>query len=158
MAGGGTGVKLAYGEQTLVLGNIPDEQAVHLGYLYHPNDDEHVRHVIRCVIAPYFARWDDESKAEARKLWAEVIVKREEEWLILAWEADLPPVNLPDEPLRFAQILWEELFPGEDPQDHVPPPDAEPDPAPTSCNRMRVTPPEGPEILPNLLDLPRSSS
>jgi hypothetical protein len=142
----------AYVEQLLVLGNIPDEQAAELGIAYDPNDERHIRHVIRCVIAPYFARWDTTSQNEARTTLAEVIVSEEDEWLIDAWEADLPPVDLPDEPLRFVTILWDELFGGQDPAEHVDH-EAEVDADPTVCNRMRVTAADGPEIAPDLLEL-----
>lgn len=64
-----------------------------------------------------------------------------------------PPVNLPREPLRFAQILWEELWPGEDPSSHYDP-TAQVDPDPTACKGMRVAPAQESEITPNLLDLP----
>lgn len=150
-------MKLAYGEQLLVFGNLPEDLAAEFGLAYQSCDDRDVRHAIRCIIAPYFARWDDDSKAEARKVWAEVLVGREEEWLTIAWEADLPPVDLPREPLHFAELLWEELWPGEDPAAYVEP-NSEIDPDPTACNRMRVAPADGPEIAPNLLPLPSGSA
>jgi hypothetical protein len=146
-------VKLAYAEQLLVFGCVPDDIAAQFGLAYDSDDDRDVRHAIRCIVAPYFARWDDESKAEARKVWAELLISGDDEWLADAWEADLPPVDLPREPLRFAQLLWEELWPGEDPATYHEP-DAEIDPDPTACNRMRVAPARGPEIAPDLLDLP----
>lgn len=144
-----------YVEQLLVLGNIPDDQAVELGIAYRHDNDDHVRHVIASVIAPYFSRWDDESKAHARSALALVLAEDEEQWFVDAWEADLPPVSLPSEPLRFAQLLWEQLFPGDDPEAVVPvDADVVVDADPTACNRMRVAPTDGPEIAADLLDLP----
>ena len=147
-----------YVEQLLVLGNLLDGVAAQLGIAYRPDDDAHVRHVIRSVIAPYFARWDDESKQHARNALALVLAEDEEQWLVDAWEADLPPVSLPSWPLRFAELLWGELFGDDDPEQVVPvDADVEVDADPTACNRMRVSPAQAPEISAGVLDLPSSA-
>lgn len=146
-------VYTAFGEQLFNLGGIPDQQAAELGIAYDPEDERHMRHVIRCVMAPYFHRWDKHSQQALRPVLAEVIVEHDAEWLGNAWEADLPPVSLPSDPVRFIQVLWDELWPGEDPAAYVLP-DAEVDADPTICNQMRVAPAKAPEVCLDLLDLP----
>lgn len=146
-------MRLAYGEQLLIFGCIPDDLAAEFAAAYDPDDEAHIRHAIRCVIVPYFRRWDPPSQAEARKVWAEVLANREEEWMLGAWEADLPPIDLPRKPRRFAKILWDELWPGDNPRKFVTR-GSEIDPDPLACNDMRVAPADGPEIDPDLLNLP----
>ncbi len=144
-----------YGEQVLNLGSLPDALTSQLGLRVDPDNDAHLRHVITKVIKPYFERWDDDSKRELQWTLAVVLVDDDTDWMIDAWEADLPPFDLPDPPRHFFELLYEELF-GDTAFEGVVRSlkNLDIDDDPTACNRMRVAPSDEPDIPDDLLPLP----
>lgn len=144
-----------YAAQALNLGSLSDELESQLGLKVNPANDEHLRHVIRVMIAPYVARWDDESKLHLQRILALGLESHEEEWFVGLWEGDLAPFDLTSPPHHFFELLYEELFGDRDYTAVVPDvDDTELDWDPTACDRMRVAPTVAPEVPDDLLALP----
>ena len=136
-----TTVHPVYLDQLIVVGELDDHEAAELALRYDPNDETHMRALIRAVITPYFQRWDDDSKTEVQRVLALSLLDPSETYFAGVWEGDLPPVDLPDPPSRFFRLLWDELFGDTSPAAVLPDwQDVQIDTDPTACNRMRVAP------------------
>ena len=148
-----------YAEQVLNLGSLPDQLESDLGLAVDPRNDDHLRHVIRKVIAPYFARWDEESQHHLQRILALGLLQNDEVWFTRVWESDLPPFDLTDPPRHFFELLWDELFGATRPEEIVVDiTSAEIDFDPTACNRMRVAPSDSPDFPPDVLPVPSPSN
>ena len=145
-----------YAAQVLNLGSLSDDLESELGRTVDPANDEHLRHVIRKMVAPYFERWDDQSKLHLQRILAlGLLESHEQDWFVGLWEGDLAPFDLTDPPHHFFELLYEELF-GDRDYDAVIPDinDTELDFDPTACNSMRVAPSDAPDLPPDLLPVP----
>jgi hypothetical protein len=96
-----------------LVGGADDDEAVEKYKSFDANDACAVRFLIRELIVPHVARFDDAGIARIKLAMRYYLTKRDSKW-DRVFNSILPPFGAPRDPRDFFVWIWEECFPGED--------------------------------------------
>jgi hypothetical protein len=86
-----------------------DDASEHLYRTVDPNDEAAVRGLIREHLVPFYESWTDRAK-EQGKLGLAYGLSFQRNSLERWFYSRLPPIDAPEDPARFYEWLWSELF------------------------------------------------